>query len=393
MEKGKRIYLDHAATTPTDTRVKSAMKPYWDKDFGNPGAIYKEGVIAKTTIQDARKSIAESIGAQSDEIIFTSGGTEANNLAILGFAAQLRKKRGNLSSVHFITSVIEHPSVLACFKELQKEGAEVSYVGVTPEGVFDLEVFKKVLSSQTALVSVMWVNNEIGTLQPIAEISKILRSFRKSQMPKATLPLLHSDASQVPLFQKVDVEKAGVDLLVIDGQKIYGPKGVGALYKKKNVTISPLIYGGKQEFHLRPGTENVPAIVGFAKALEIAGEEREKDTARLSLLRDYFIDEVLRKVPGAQLNGGRYKRLPNNVNISFQGIDNEWLVLELDARGIAVSTRSACIAGDSGASYVISALRNGTDRARGNIRFTFGRSTTKKQLVYVIKTITQILTK
>jgi len=254
------------------------------------------------------------------------------------------------------------------------------------------------LRPNTALVSVMYVNNEIGTIQPIAEISKIIRHFKKQNptsfsIPDLSFPYFHCDASQAPLYIDINVAKLGIDFLVLDGQKMYGPKGVGILFAKKGTPIGPILYGGKQEGGLRPGTENVPAIVGFARALEVADEDREEESHRLTELRDYFIGELLEKIPNAQLNGDPKNRLPNNVNISIPGTDNEWVVLQLDAKGIAVGTRSACLADAEGGSYVIGALGKGEEYTHGNIRFTLGRSTTKKDLDYVVEVLGGIVDK
>lgn len=387
----KRIYLDYAASTPVDRRVKEAMEPYWSLHFGNPGGIHKEGVIAKKAVDDARKSVAESIGAREPEIIFTSGGTEGNNLSIFGLVRQLKRKGTPVEKMHFITTSIEHPSVLDIYKELEREGASVSFIGVTEEGVVDLEELKEALQPETVLVSVMHANNEIGTIQPVDEIAKIIRKYRKDTNGES--PLFHVDSSQVPLYLDVSAPNLGVDFMVFDGQKIYGPKGVGALYIKKDLKILSLFYGGKQERCLRPGTENVSLIVGFKEAFVNAVLEREIESARLTKLRDYFIDTLLKKVPQAVLNGSLENRLPNNANFYIPEMDDEWFVLQMDARGIAISTRSACIGGEYKGSYVVAALGKGEEQARSSFRFTMGKQTTKEDMEYVIEMIEEIVKK
>jgi len=401
----KRIYLDHAATTPIDMRVVEAMAPFLNKNFGNPGSLHKEGVIAKQAIAESRRSTAEMLRARPGEIIFVSGGTEANNLAILGFARWLEENEYPLKKCHFITLAIEHPSVLDCFVNLQRQGAEVSYIPVTKGGIIDLGIFKRELRDNTVFVSVMFVNNEIGTVQPVSEIAKILRHHRseralqeKLQKLKRNFPFFHTDACQAPLYFPVDVQKLGVDYLSFDGQKIYGPKGVGVLYIRKDAPLMPLFYGGKQERALRPGTENVPLVVGLAKALEIAEKERPEKSKKLTQLRNYFIKEIREKIPQAELNGDTILRSPNNVNISIPGTDNEWIVLQLDAQGIAIGTRSACmVSGDGNAaensqtSYVIAALGKNDAVARSSLRFTMGRGTSKTDIDYVVNTLLESL--
>jgi len=397
----KRIYLDYAATTPLAKRVKDAMEPYWDDDFGNPGGLYQEGVIAKQAVLESRKKIADALNALPNEIIFTSGGTEANSLAIFGFVGWLEGKGMKLKDLHFITCTIEHPSVLDAFGELETRGAQVSHVGVGETGLVKLDELKEALMPNTVLVSIIYAHNEIGTIQPISQIAKIIRQHQKNSTQqnlgrlsgKMALPLFHSDASQAPLYLDINVQKLGVDFMVLDTQKIYGPKGVGALYLKGGIHIKPLFFGGKQEQGLRPGTENVPGIVGFAKAIEIAVEEREKESARLTELRDYFIAAILKKIRDAELNGDPKERLPNNVNISIPGIENEWVVIQLDVRGIAVGTRSACLAGDPTGSYVVRALGKSQKHSQGSIRFTLGRDTTKEEVEYVVKTLSEIVDK
>ena len=425
--KNRRIYFDYAAGAPLDARVFSAMKSYFLNEQGNPSAIYKEGVEAKKAVEEARAKIAGAIFAHPDEIIFTNGGTESNNLAIFGvFRAAQSLQRAALSlgedgplqekKPHIITSVIEHPSVLNACRALEKTGvAKVDYIGVDKDGIVNLAEFKKVIRPETALVSIMYANNEIGTIQPIREIAKIIRQYRKSHLeakPPSILdglaskyPYFHTDACQAMNYLDVHVERLGVDLLTFNGAKIYGPKGVGVLYRKRNVSLAPVLYGGGQEQGLRSGTENVPAIVGLAKALEIARATAEKESARQTKLRDYFISEIEKHIPDAILNGSRTKRLPNNINVSFPNMENQHMVILLDAKGIAVSAKSACSSEDEDASYVVSAL-GGPEwsaspderasqgvRADNSVRFSLGRETTKKDIQKTISALQEIIKK
>jgi len=396
----KRIYLDNAATTPVDPRVYAAMVPYFSEIYGNTGSMHKEGVAAKMAVLTARAAIGKVINARTDELIFTGSGTEANNLAILGFARHPEFRGYALGGLHFITSVIEHHSVLECFKDLEARGARVSFIPVTREGIIDLAAFERALSSDTVFVSIMFANNEIGTIQPIGEIADLIR-YRSKQgkfslcIPgrKEAGPVFHVDASQAPLFMWLDAQKLGADMLTLDAQKVYGPKGIGLLWKKRDVKIAPLIMGGGQEFGMRAGTENVPSIVGFAKAIEIAHDEREELSERLTELRDDCIARILRVAPGAELNGSETSRLPNNINISFPGMLSEWLVLQLDARGIAVGSRSACMSQEEPGSYVVSALGKGKEYATSSIRITLGRWTTKEDIDTLVSALEEIAAK
>ncbi|MBI5005175.1 MAG: cysteine desulfurase [Candidatus Lloydbacteria bacterium] len=406
----KRIYLDYAAGAPLDARVFEAMKPYFLNEQGNPSAIYKEGVEAKKAVEEARAKIARAIFAHPDEIIFTSGGTESNNLAIFGIAREAHA--AGIKKPHIITSVIEHPSVLNACRALEKNGeAKVDYIGVDDNGIVSLAELKKALRPETVLVSIMYANNEIGTIQPIREIAKIIRLHKKNHLvvePPSQLggsttkstkwPIFHTDACQAMNYLDVHVERLGVDLLAFNGAKIYGPKGVGALYKKRNVPLVPTFYGGGQEKGLRSGTENVPAIVGLAKALEIARSVAEKESARQTKLRDYFISKLLLDIrcPTVEhptVNGSRKWRLPNNINISFPNVESQLMVILLDAKGVAVSAKSACSSEDEGASYVVSSLGGPKWLADNSVRFSLGRETTKKEINKTIMVLREIIQK
>ncbi len=381
----KRIYLDYATTTPVDPRVEKEMKRFLALHFGNPGSIHAEGLIAKKAVEEARKKIARLIEVHSDEIIFTSSGTESNNLGILGLMNRFHDEGKTWKDMHAITSLIEHSSVLECFRELERRGVKVDYVSVSKEGIVDLKEIKARLKPNTVLVSVMYANNEIGTIQPIRKISNQIRDFAKgTRHGKLAKPIFHVDASQAPLYLDCAPEHLGADLATFDAQKIYGPKSIGALYIRRGIKVKPLFFGGGQERSLRPGTENVPGIVGFAKAFEIAIADRVKESERLTKLRNYGIKKILEKIPAAELNGSISERLPNNINISIPGIDSEFIVLKLDALGIACSTKSTCMDSDE-ASYVISALGKGREHSRSSLRFSLGRSTTKAHIDALVK--------
>lgn len=385
----KRIYLDYAATTPVRKEVKKAMEKFWDIDFGNAGAFHTEGTTAQKSLNESRKKIASIIHAQPEELIFTSGGTESNNLAILGVLNKLKEAGKKTNEIHLITTVFEHPSVLQCFKYFEQQGAQVDYLNINQEGIIDLNQLKRVITEKTVLISIMFVNNEIGTIQPISEVVKIIQDFKKKKKKSFTnFPIFHSDFAQALLYLPINTQKLNIDLISFDAQKIYGPKGVGALYVKKGTEISPLIMGGKQEGGLRPGTENIPLISGFAKALELAEREKNTETKRLVKLRDYFIKEITKKIPGTILNGSLDKRLPNNINISFPNKNNEFLVVQLDQKGVACSTKSACSKEKD--SYVIQSLGKESSRTQGAVRFTLGRTTTKKEIDLVIKSLLEI---
>ena len=406
----KRIYLDHAATTYLDKRVKAVMEPYWSKNFGNASAIYKEGRDAKNALEKSRKTIADLIRARAEEITFTSGGTEGNNLAIFGvinsYEVQLRKILTKLNFVkpHIITSNIEHHSVLHPIEELEKRGIiEATYIKVEKNGVVNPKDIAEALKPNTVLVSIMYANNEIGTIQPISEIAKIIRDFRNRQLQttnyklqtneKMAMPFFHTDACQAGEYLVMNVQKLGCDLMTVNGSKIYGSKGIGFLYVKKGIKLKPFMYGGGQEAGLRSGTENIPAIAGLAEAFKIARASSLKESERLTKLRDYFIKSVLEKIPNVILNGDPEKRLPNNANVSILNVEGESMVLYLDEKGISCSTGSACASGELEPSHVIMALGRRYEYAHGSLRFSLGRRTTKKDLDYVLKVLPPIVAK
>ena len=395
--KKKEVYLDHAATTYVDPRVTAEMEPYFTVEYGNPSSLYRLGRRAKEAIDGARTRIAKILHSKADEIIFTGSGTESDNLAIFGILrmnALPGEKKG-----HIVTSVIEHHAVLHAVEALEKEGFEITKVPVSEEGLVDAESIRKALRPDTILVSIMYANNEIGTIQPIAEIGQMIRAYRLEKIkippvpgdPGAKWPYFHTDACQAAGALNLDTNVLGVDLMTLNGSKIYGPKGVGVLYAKTGIRLKPIAYGGGQEKNLRSGTENVPYIVGMAKALEIADGERGEESARLIGLRDYFIEELQKRIPKVVLNGHATKRLPNNINVSFLDVEGEAVLLYLDNEGISISTGSACTSTTLDPSHVILALGVPYEYAHGSIRFTLGRKTTKGDLDYVLDVLPRVI--
>ena len=393
----KRIYLDYAAATPLDLGILKKMEPYFNIHFGNPGALHKEGIEAKRVLTDARARIAQSILSKPEEVIFTAGGTEGNNLAILGYINTLKEKieKGGTSikDVHVITSSAEHPSVLDCFRSLKAQGVQVDMIDFNTQGIVEPKKVRKLLRKETLFASISYVNSEIGTVQPIKDIAKEIRAHEKETGASI---VFHTDASQAPLYFDCTPSHLGVDLMTIDGQKIYGPKGVGFLYKKDSVSLSPIMKGGSQEHGLRPGTENVPLIVGMVASFIEATQNREKEVERIKILQDHFITLLTQHIPDAVLNGSRSLRSPNNINISIPGMDGEYLVVALDEHGIAAATKSACLEHtDIGHSYVVESLYInkqskaglGATMAKSAIRFSLGRSTTKKDIEYTVSVL------
>ncbi len=372
----KKIYLDHAATTPVDSRVFNSMKPYFSSRFGNASSLHSSGQIAKQALEKAREKVARAIGAKSNEIIFTSGGTESDNLAILGTI------NANVGK-HIITSEIEHPAVLNTIKFLEKNGFDITYIPVDRDGIIKVEELESVIKAETVLISIMHANNEIGTIQPIEEIGNIAQA--------KGIPF-HCDAVQSVGKIEVDVNKLNVDLLSISSHKIEGPKGVGALYRRENRKIEPIQFGGGHERGLRSGTENVCGCVGFAKAIELTTENLERNSEKMRNLRDKLIDEVL-KIPDSYLNGHRTKRLPNNANFRFKYIEGESLLLYLDQKNIEASTGSACSAKSLEPSHVLTAIGIKHEDAHGSLRLTLGPKNTESEIEYVLDTLSPIVKK
>jgi len=362
----KRIYLDHSATTHVDARVLDVMLPFFSEKFGNASSLHSFGLEAAEALSSSREQIAAALGAEPQEIIFTSGGTESDNMAIKG-AAYMCSSRGR----HIITSIIEHPAVLRTCEQLEREGFEVTYVSVDNEGILNMQLLEDSIREDTILISIMHANNEIGTIQPIKEISELIEGRGI---------VLHTDAVQSVGKIRVDVNELGVHMLSISSHKLHGPKGVGALYLRSGVNILPLVQGGGHERGLRPGTENIPGIVGFAKAMTIAREQLEEDSRHMQHLRDSMICNIRSRIPYARLNGHEEKRLPNNVNMSFRHVEGESLLMLLDMKGVAVSTGSACSSKSQKASHVLTAIDPGVDYIHGSLRFTLGRENTMEEI-------------
>lgn len=367
----RMIYLDHAATTQIAPEVLEAMQPFLFGKYGNASTLYDLGRISKNAIETARKQVADVIEAEPEEIYFTSGGSEADNWAIK-MAARMYKRKGN----HIITSKIEHHAVLNSCKALETEGFQVTYLNVDEEGRIRLDELKRAIRPATILISIMYANNEIGTIQPMEEIAKIAK---KNHI------LLHTDAVQAYGQIPISVKELPVDMLSTSGHKLYGPKGVGFLYIKKGTPLKSYIDGGGQERGKRAGTENVPGIVGFGKAAELARLEMPYRMSREEKLRDDLINMVLREIPYSRLNGGRENRLPNNANFCFQFVEGSSLLVLLDMKGICASAASACSSGDKNVSHVLKAIGVPDEAAYGSLRLTLGRNTTPEEIAYTIE--------
>jgi cysteine desulfurase len=378
----RRVYADAAAATPLSKNARKTLVKL-SSLYGNPGALSREGVKAKRAVEEARKKVADTVGAHQDEIIFTSGGTEGNNLAIAGVLKKILRERGEAAAV---TSSIEHPSVLEVFADLESEGLYT--VALTPdsEGRISPKDISESITDETVLVSIQMVNSEIGTIQDIREIAKAVRHARKERKEKNNqLPLyFHTDASQAPLWIRLDVEKLGVDLLTLDGQKIMGPKGVGVLYARRGVALEPVQQGGGQEKGRRSGTENVPLIGSFAVALEEAQQGAEARAEKISKVRDYLIEEIKKKIPEAMLNGAAGEwRVANNCNVSIEGVAGEMLVLSLDAKDVAASARSACASEEESPSHVLTAIGRSHELAKSALRLTLLPNASMRDARYI----------
>lgn len=375
----KNIYFDNAATTKLDDEVLKEMLPYLKDNYGNPSSIYKLGREARKAIEDSREKIAKVLNCKANEIYFTAGGSESDNTAIKGIA-KANKKRGN----HIITSKIEHPAVLETCKQLEKEGFEITYISVDEKGIVDLEELKKSIKPTTILITIMFANNEIGTIQPIEEIGKIA---------KENNIYFHTDSVQAVGSIKIDVQKLKIDSLSLSGHKFYGPKGVGALYVKTGVPFEKFISGGHQERNKRAGTENVAGIVGIGKAIELAYENLDEYNKKIKELRDYYVKQVEEKIPYIKINGDMEKRLPGNSNISFRFIEGEGLLLNLDLKGICASSGSACTSGSLDPSHVLLAIGLPHEIAHGSLRVSIGKYNTKEEIDYLIENLMEIVTR
>ena len=376
----KRVYLDYAATTPTRPEVVKAMLPYFTDAFGNPSSIYSYGQEAKGIVEQSRTKVAKLIGARDEEIVFTSGGTEADNTALQGVVSG-NESKGN----HIITSSIEHHAILETCQFLEKRrGIKMTYIKVDKYGMVDPNDVKKAITNKTILISVMHANNEVGTIEPIAEIGKVAREAGV---------YFHTDAVQTAGHVPLDVNALGVDLLSISAHKLYGPKGVGALYIRKGTRLTPFLHGGGQEMRRRAGTENVPGIVGFSHAAELAGQELDGEAERLTNLRNLLIKGLLERIDHTRLNGHPSQRLPNNVNISVDYIEGESMLLNLDLEGICASTGSACSSGSLEPSHVLLACGLLHEQAHGSLRLTLGKWTEEGDINRVLETLPGIVAK
>ncbi len=370
-------YLDYNASTPVDPAAFEAMKPFLTQEFANASSVHRKGQTARHAVEHAREKVAECLAVEPGDVIFTSGGTEADNLALRG-AMMLRL----LERKHLVVSAIEHSAVLHPARYLAGLGCRVTYVPVSPEGILDLDALKKAVTDETSLVSLMHVNNEIGTIQPIAEAGRIAHDKGA---------FFHVDAVQSFGRLEIHPEEEGVDLLTVSGHKICGPKGAGALYVRKGLKIKPILYGGHQEKNVRPGTENVPAIAGFGKAAELTAKNKPTESKRVAGLRDRLEQGILKKIDRVRLNGDPKRRIYNTLNVSFEGLDGETLLMNLDLKNICVSTGSACTAGSLEPSHVLTALGLSDKLARGAVRFSLGRFTTENEVDYTLSELPAII--
>ncbi len=371
------IYLDNSATTKTDDEVLKAMLPYFSENYGNPSSIYKIGRENKKAIEEAREKVAKVLNCEPSEIYFTAGGSESDNTAIRGIAYSYKNK-GN----HIITSKIEHPAVLETCKQLEKEGFEVTYVGVDENGIIKLNELESAIKPTTTLITVMFANNEIGTIQPVKEIGEIARKNNIA---------FHTDAVQAVGTEKIDVKEMNIDSLSLSAHKFYGPKGIGALYVRKGIKFDKFINGGHQERNKRAGTENVAGIVGLGKAIELAYESLEEHNKKIKELRDYYVEQVKEKIPYIKINGDMEKRLVGNSNISFRFIEGEGLLLNLDLKGICASSGSACTSGSLDPSHVLLAIGLPHEIAHGSLRISIGKYNTKEEIDYTVESLVEIV--
>ena len=370
------VYLDHAGTTPLDSKVLEAMVPYFTQHFGNPSSLHSVGQEARYALDEARERVAGVLNCRPREIVFTAGGTESDNAAIHGVATALHET-GN----HIVTSSVEHHAVLHACQYLESQGFEVTYLSVDADGMVQPEAVYNAINERTTLVSIMYGNNEIGTINPISYIAK---SVKKRAEELSRTIVFHTDAVQAAGYLSLDVAELGVDLLSLSGHKFHGPKGTGVLYMKRGSPYLPLIHGGGQERDRRSGTENIPGIIGLSLALEAADTVREETSQRCAALRDRIIDSVLQQIPGSRLNGHATQRLPNNANFSFTGVEGEPILLGLDVARIAASSGSACSSGSLEPSHVLLALGQSAEIARGSLRLTLGRDNTEDEVEYLL---------
>ena len=377
------VYLDHAGTTPLDAKVLEAMIPYFSQHFGNPSSLHTVGQEARYALDEARERVARVLNCRPREVVFTGGGTESDNAAIHGVATALHET-GN----HIITSSVEHHAVLHACQYLESQGFEVTYLPVDAEGMVQPESVYNAINERTTLVTIMYGNNEIGTINPLSEIDRSIKE-RAGELSRTIV--FHTDAVQAAGYLDLDVASLGVDLLSLSGHKFHGPKGTGVLYIKRGTPYLPLIHGGGQERERRSGTENIPGIIGLSLALESANAIRDETGQRCSALRDRIIGSVLEQIPGTRLNGHATERLPNNANFSFTGVEGEPILLGLDVAGIAASSGSACSSGSLEPSHVLLALGQSAETARGSLRLTLGRDNTDEEVDYLLGVLVDLV--
>ncbi len=377
-----RIYLDYAAATPLLPVVREKMLPYLTEIYGNPSAIHHEGLVARQAIDHARQQVATMLGIKPTGVLFTGSGTESNNLAIIGHLEYLYKNGRSYRDMEVLTTRIEHPSLLVLVPELEARGVTVSYIPVDEQGCIDLSALPQLLSPKVVLVALAYANSEVGTIQPIKRLTRLVRAYEREY---ATSILVHLDAAQAPLWLPCNVAQLDVDLLALDAGKCSGPKGVGVLALRRPDILSPILFGGGQERGKRPGTENVAGIVGAGEALEQAGQGYAERAAAVALVRDQVLKSINEKLPEAIVNGGTgEERLPNNINISLPGFDTEYAVVYLDVHGIAASTKSACAGAGSGMSHVVLEMTHDVERSKSTLRLTLGPTTTLKEVLQAL---------
>ena len=370
-------YFDNAATTKLDEKVLKEMLPYLAQNYGNASSPYKLGRHSRKAVEISREKVASALNANKNEIYFTSGGSESDNTALFGIASAYSSK-----GKHIITSQIEHPAILETCKQLEKKGYEITYLPVDDNGTVSIEELKKAIKSSTILISIMFANNEIGTIQPIKEISTIAHSHGI---------IFHTDAVQAVGNVKIDVKELGIDALSLSGHKFYGPKGIGALYVSENIKFDRFINGGHQEKNMRAGTENVAGIVGLGEAIKLADKNLEKHQNEMTNLRNYFFEEILKNFKDSKINGALSNRLPGNANISFKNINGNQILLDLDKYGICISTGSACSSSSNNASHVLKAINVPEDYINGSIRVTIGKNNTKEEVDYLLEKLKEII--
>ncbi|MBU1177507.1 MAG: aminotransferase class V-fold PLP-dependent enzyme [Patescibacteria group bacterium] len=384
MNKKKSIYLDNAATTPVDSAVFKKMQPYFFEQYGNPSSVYSLGERANYAVENAREQVADFLNCSSNEIYFTGSASESDNWIIYGLLSNRKKK------IHIITSIIEHKAILEPCRNLKEKGlAEITYLPINESGLIEINSLEKAIKKNTALVSIMYANSEIGTVQPIEEIGALIKKINSKRKEKI---IFHTDAVQAVNYLNCDVQKLSIDSLSLSGHKIYGPKGIGALYLRNGISINPLIRGGGQERKMRSGTENTPGIIGLGEAIKKVEQSKSKNQS-IKKLRNKLITGILKDIPNSQLNGSLEKRLPNNAHISFDGAEGESIVMELSQRNIFVSTGSACASNSLSPSSVLIALGLSREQSHCSIRFTLGRQTTSSDIDFVLKVLPGIISR